>query len=157
MPELGEVQKDLGLNEKGSYVLSAKNPTTSGPANASLDNAADYPEHIMKKFRNLRWMPLEPELLDHERTQFLIIGEGLGDTENATVEQAKDKKDETKETPSEELEKLDEEVSLSLDLLALTLLTLQDHDRVEHLKGDDAVFADLGLGSKGYPKMQTTW
>lgn len=114
VPELGEVQKDLGLNEKGSYVLSVKNPTASGPANATLENGAEYPEHIMKKFRGLRWMPLEPELLDYVNTQFLIIGEGLGDTGRAREEQAKDKKDENKETPEEELERLDEEVSRTL-------------------------------------------
>lgn len=39
----------------------------------------------MKKFRGLRWMPLEPELLDYQNTQFLIIGEGefgFGDVRN---------------------------------------------------------------------------
>lgn len=86
-------------------------------------------------------MPLEPELLNYENTQFLIIGEGLGDTGRATEEMSKDKKDDEKEKPEEELEKLGEE----------------DHDRVEGLKEDDPVFADLGLSTKEYPKLQTTW
>jgi hypothetical protein len=34
---------------------------------------------------------------------------------------------------------------------------MQDHDRVDSLKEDDPVFADLGMSSKEYPKMQTTW
>ncbi|RDW73736.1 hypothetical protein BP5796_07178 [Coleophoma crateriformis] len=141
VPEIGELQKELGLNENGSYVVSVKNPTAPGPANATLSNPAQYPESIQKKFRSLRWMPLEPELLDYENTQFLIIGEGLGDMTKAVEEQSKDQRDESKEKPAEEMEKLEEE----------------DMERVEHLKNDDPVFADLGLSSKQYSKMQTTW
>jgi hypothetical protein len=100
-------------------------------------------------------MPLEPEVLEYEGTQFLIIGEGLGDLGKAM--EARDEGDE-KEKPSEELEKLEEEVSLISQATLLLLYSLvQDHDRVEHLKEDDPVFADLGLSSKEYPKMQTTW
>ncbi|KAH7369635.1 hypothetical protein BKA65DRAFT_544365 [Rhexocercosporidium sp. MPI-PUGE-AT-0058] len=138
---IGEVQKELGLNEKGSFVASAKNPNAPGPANATLDNPASYPEETQKKFRNLRWMPLEPALLDYQHTQFLIIGEGMGEMGKAVEEMSSDAKDNTKEKPVEELEKLEEE----------------DHERVQHLKGDDPVFADLGLSSKEYSKMQTTW
>ncbi len=89
----------------------------------------------------MRWLPLEPELLDYQNTQFLIIGEGLGNIEKAVEEMSKDAKDEEKEKPVEEMEKLEEE----------------DHDRVENLKQDDPIFADLGLSSKEYSKMQTTW
>ncbi|CZT00173.1 uncharacterized protein RCO7_08402 [Rhynchosporium graminicola] len=138
---IGEVQKELGLNEKGSFVVSAKNPNAPGPANATLDNPADYPEEIQKKFRDLRWMPLEPALLAYQNTQFLLIGEGMGDVDNAVQEMKKDAKDDEKVKPVEELEKLEEE----------------DHDRVEHLEGDDPIFADLGLSSKEYDTLQTTW
>ncbi|CZS95011.1 uncharacterized protein RAG0_04812 [Rhynchosporium agropyri] len=138
---IGEVQKELGLNEKGSFVVSAKNSNAPGPANATLDNPADYPEEIQKKFRDLRWMPLEPALLAYQNTQFLLIGEGMGDVDNAVQEMKKDAKDDEKVKPVEELEKLEEE----------------DHDRVEHLKGDDPIFADLGLSSKEYDTLQTTW
>jgi len=51
------------------------------------------------------------------------------------------KKDDGKEKPVDEMDKLEDEDSI----------------RVEHLKGDDAIFGDLGLSSKEYPKMQTTW
>lgn len=86
-------------------------------------------------------MPLEPELLDYGNTQFLVIGEGMGDTGRAMEEMSIDKKDDEKDKPAEELEKLEEE----------------DHARVEGLKEDDPVFADLGLSSKEYHKLQTTW
>ncbi|KAL2063983.1 hypothetical protein VTL71DRAFT_4477 [Oculimacula yallundae] len=138
---VGEIQKELGLNEKGSFVVSAKNPNAPGPANATLDNPAKYPSEIQDKFRNLRWMPLEPSLLGYQNTQFLLIGEGMGDLGNAVQEMSKDAKDDEKEKPVEELEKLEEE----------------DHDRVEGLKGDDPIFADLGLSGKEFEKLQTTW
>lgn len=113
----------------------------------------------MKRFRGLRWMPLEPELLDYENTQFLVIGEGMGNVEKATEEQQRDENDEKKEAPAEEMEKLEEEVSLSPNSAEYNEITSypQDQIRIEHLKGDDPIFADLGLSSKEYPGMQTTW
>jgi hypothetical protein len=56
-------------------------------------------------------MPLEPELLNYQNTQFLIIGEGMGKLGRAVEEQKKDAKDDEKEKPEEEMEKLEEEVS----------------------------------------------
>ena len=85
-------------------------------------------------------MPLQPKLLDYENTQFLIIGHNDDALEKATVPQPDDEKQD-KQEPKEELEKLEHE----------------DELRVEHLKGDDTVFEDLGLSSKEYPKLQTTW
>ena len=140
-PKIGELQKDLGVNEKGSYILSVKNPKAPSPANASIGNPAQYPEKIQAKFRELRWSPLEPEMLDYEHTQVLIIGEGMGVLGKAVDEMSKDEKDDTKAKPEEELEQLEEE----------------DHDRVDHLKESDPVFADLGLSAKEYEKMKSTW
>ncbi|KAF4624743.1 hypothetical protein G7Y89_g13427 [Cudoniella acicularis] len=139
--EIGEVQKELGINKKGSFVVSAKNPEASGPANSTLGNPAKYLEEIQKKFCGLRWMPLIPELLEYEATQFLVIGEGMGELGKVVEEQEKDKENNAKKKPVEEVEKLEEE----------------DHDRVEGLKEDDPVFADLDLSSKEYPHLQTTW
>ena len=42
--ELSEVQKDVGLQERGSFVTSAKNPQYSGPVNASLPEGPAYPQ-----------------------------------------------------------------------------------------------------------------
>ncbi|PQE26537.1 BTB domain-containingtranscription factor protein [Rutstroemia sp. NJR-2017a BBW] len=122
---ISEVQEELGLNSKGSFVCSVKNPDAPSPANASIGNPAKYPEDIQKKFRGLRWMPLEPELLDYEGAQMLIIGEAQGEFGEAVEEQSKDERDGGKEKPVEEMEKLGEE----------------DHDRVEGLKEDDPIWA----------------
>lgn len=62
-------------------------------------------------------MPLEPELLDYDNAQILIIGKGMGSVEKATEEQEGDVKDGNKETPVEEMEKLEEEVSFRVFLL----------------------------------------
>ena len=42
--ELDEVQKDIGLRERGSFVTSTKNPEQKGPANASLGKSPEYPK-----------------------------------------------------------------------------------------------------------------
>ena len=42
--KLNEVQEELGLRNRGSFITSIKNPKVPGPANASLPNPADYPK-----------------------------------------------------------------------------------------------------------------
>lgn len=42
--ELGEVQKDLGLKEQGSFIISTKNPEYPAPASARLPKAPEYPK-----------------------------------------------------------------------------------------------------------------
>jgi hypothetical protein len=72
---------------------------------------------IMDEFRGRRWMPLLPKHLDYPSAQLLLIGEsrGLGQaTEALDRDQRHDK-----ETPLEEMEKLEGE----------------DEIRVKHLKG----------------------
>lgn len=63
-------------------------------------------------------MPLQPKLLDYVNTQFLVIGNSDNDLTKATEQQAVDAKHD-KDTPLEEMEKLEHE----------------DELRVEHLKG----------------------
>ncbi|KIX00833.1 uncharacterized protein Z518_09898 [Rhinocladiella mackenziei CBS 650.93] len=135
--ELGEVQKDLGLRERGSFVTSVKNPTQPAPPGTSLPKGPEYPQEILDDFRGLRWKPLEPKYLDYVNTQFLLIGKSF---DHATEEWPRDER-ENNETPQEEMEKLEGE----------------DEIRVEHLKGDDAVFTDLGITAKEFPKVPTTW
>jgi hypothetical protein len=42
--ELGQVQKDIGLRERGSFVASIKNPEYKGPAYANFPKGPDYPK-----------------------------------------------------------------------------------------------------------------
>ncbi|CAF9907176.1 hypothetical protein IMSHALPRED_005460 [Imshaugia aleurites] len=139
--ELGEIQQGVGLKQRGSYITSAKNPQSSGPANASLPQGAEYPQEILDEFHGRGWMPLQPKLLNYENTQFLLIGHNDDALEKATKPQEGEEEKPEKETPLEEMETLEHE----------------DEIRVEHLKGDDSVFTDLGLSAKEYPEVQTTW
>ncbi|KAI9707076.1 MAG: hypothetical protein M1836_000036 [Candelina mexicana] len=138
--ELGEIQKEIGLRERGSFVTSLKNPQYAGPANTNLPAGPAYPQEILDEFRSLRWMPLQPKHLDYEKSQILIIGEGMDEIGKAAEQSSKDEKHD-KDTPLEEMEKLEHE----------------DELRVQHLKADDPVFDDLGLDSQNYKKLETSW
>ncbi|KAF2028756.1 tetrapyrrole biosynthesis, uroporphyrinogen III synthase [Setomelanomma holmii] len=135
--DLGEVQEDLGIKDQGSFIISVKNPERSGPSSASLPQKPDFSKEIIEEFRGLAWSEVKPKYLDHEYCQILLIGENL---EKGVEPTTKDKKHD-KETPQEELEKLEHE----------------DELRVQHLNGDDSVFDDLKISKKDYPTVPTTW
>ncbi|KAF2213763.1 hypothetical protein CERZMDRAFT_39524 [Cercospora zeae-maydis SCOH1-5] len=137
--EVGTVQKDMGIAEKGSFVMSLKNPESSAPSYA-LPNNAEFPKEFIEEFGGRGWMPVQPKHLGYVNAAFLLIGENF-ESSNNLEPTAKDEKDDKKVTPEEELQKLEEE----------------DEHRVENLRGDDTVFADLGISSKEYPKVLTTW
>ncbi|WQF80587.1 hypothetical protein CDEST_05601 [Colletotrichum destructivum] len=139
--DLGEVQKELGLKEKGSFILSTKNPYKSGPANASLPETPDFPDKIKDQFRDLRWMPTKPEHLDYANAQVLLIGESSG-IEKAVEPKKKDVK-QGNDDPETVLQEIEDE----------------DIKRMEHLSGDDSasIFADLQARAKDYPQLQTTF
>ncbi|THW11744.1 hypothetical protein D6D23_09679 [Aureobasidium pullulans] len=138
--EPGQMQEDVGIRSKGSFVLSLKNPTVKGPSYATLDQPAEFPPEVIREFDSRSWMPAQPKHLDYANAQCLMIGEPLDDS-HALEATSKDAKSDNTETPREEIEKLEHE----------------DELRVEHLKGDDTVFADLGLSHKEYPSVPTTW
>ena len=98
--ELGEVQKDVGLAEKGSFVISLKNPESSGPANAQLPQGPDYPKEFIEEFRGRGWMPAHPKHINYANAQMLLIGENFENSNNLETA-PKDAKDESKETPEE--------------------------------------------------------
>ncbi|KAI0965503.1 hypothetical protein F4678DRAFT_334391 [Xylaria arbuscula] len=88
--ELGEVQLELGLREKGSFIISTRNPQYGAPR--SLPKGPDYPKEVLEEFRSLRWMPSQPHHLDYVNTQFLLIGESSG-IAKATKPQKEDKQE----------------------------------------------------------------
>nr|OQO31436.1 hypothetical protein B0A51_02147 [Rachicladosporium sp. CCFEE 5018] len=136
--ELGEVQQDVGIRQKGSFAISLKNPEVKGPANAALPQGPDWPKEFIEEFGGRGWMPPHPKHLDYANAQILLIGEDYESSSNLDAAPKDAQGD--KETPEEELEKLEHE----------------DEVRVEHLKGDDTIFADLELSTKEYGLM-TTW
>lgn len=107
--ELGDVQKDVGLAEKGSFILSVKNPESSAPAGAQLTNTAEYPKEIVEEFAGRAWLPAKPKHIDYDNASLLIIGESF---EKATEEAGKG---DSEEKPREELEKLENEDELRVE------------------------------------------
>lgn len=138
--EPGQVQEDVGIRSKGSFVMSLKNPESKSPANAALPQTAAFPEEFIKEFRGRGWMPAEPKHLKYDNAQVLLIGEDL-DSSAALDATKQDKEDDSKVTPAQELEALDGE----------------NEFRVTNLRGDDSVFEDLGISHKEYSSVPTTW
>jgi len=136
--EIGDVQKDIGLAEQGSFILSSKNPESSAPSYALPANP-EYPKEILEEFGSRGWLSTKPHHLDYDNAAFLIIGESSG--LDHVEAKSQDEKDENKETPVEEMEELEHENEI----------------RIEHMKGDDTIFADLGVAKKNYPAVKTTW
>ncbi|KAH8682515.1 hypothetical protein BX600DRAFT_506105 [Xylariales sp. PMI_506] len=143
--ELSEVQRELGLRERGSFIISTRNPDFEAPANARLPQGPKYTQEVKDEFRGLRWIPSNPRNLDFANAQFLLVGEPSG-VQGATGMQGDEEEEDADgelEDPLEELEKLEDE----------------DTHRMEAMKGDDsaAIFADLEVHSKNYPRLQTTF
>jgi hypothetical protein len=138
--EVGEIQQSMGLAKQGSFTLSTKNPQQQGPANASLPQGPEWPKEVQDDFGGLRWLPAKPQHLEYANVQVLVIGEGDEGELGQSVAEA-GKEEQGKETVKEELEQLEGE----------------DHERVEGLKGSEAVWSDLKLSRDEYPKLQTSW
>ncbi|KAL4740062.1 hypothetical protein BDV11DRAFT_104225 [Aspergillus similis] len=136
----GAIQEDFGLSERGSWLVQSKNPKFPSPPSARLPKEPEYPDSILEKFGDLRWIPARPELLDYSNAQFLMVGSAAGDLGKAATAEG-DKRPE-EEQPEEELSKMEEE----------------NEERVESLGGEHAVYKDLGYhAQEKYPKLETTW
>ena len=84
---------------------------------------------VLDQFAGRGWMPLEPHLLNYENTQFLIIGHHEESLEKATKPQDGEDQKPDKETPLEEIEKLEHE----------------DELRITHLEGTYKILKNLYL------------
>ncbi|ROT41904.1 hypothetical protein SODALDRAFT_286833 [Sodiomyces alkalinus F11] len=138
--ELGEVQEELGLKKEGSFIVSTKNPSYPGPANAQLPKKPEFSQGIMDEFAKKRWIPSKPAHFDFVNAQLLLVGEH--GVEKATEPQKDDEAD-GKEEPKEVLEEFEDE----------------DVKRMEGLGADisKAIFADLKARAEEYPKLKTTF
>jgi hypothetical protein len=81
-------------------------------------------DRIIEEFRGLAWSEVKPKYIDHEYCQILLIGEEL---EKGVEPTTKDQKHD-KETPQEELEKLEHEDELRVQHLN-GMLRLELHTR----------------------------
>ena len=86
LPEVpGPTQREFEIKKEASYIISVKNPDISVPgfaAFSSKEKKPKYPKHLMEKFGDRRWINIEdPDLLNYENTQLLLIGARKKDVE----------------------------------------------------------------------------
>jgi hypothetical protein len=84
LPEIpGPTQREFEIKKEASYIISVKNPEVNIPGFATVsEKKPEYPKHIKEKFGDRRWISIEdPQLLDYENTQVLLIGARKKDVE----------------------------------------------------------------------------
>lgn len=86
--EPGPVQQELNIEREASYIFSVKNPETSSPPGAGLTSKqkVDYPARLEAKFHGRRFLPAEPELLDYEGVEVLLIAASESPEEELGIE-----------------------------------------------------------------------
>ncbi|AOR30033.1 hypothetical protein BFF78_02150 [Streptomyces fodineus] len=70
------MQRELTIEPEASYVIAVKNPQADAPAGAGLPprQRADLPRRDQERFEGRRSTSADPELLDQEGTEFVLIG-----------------------------------------------------------------------------------
>jgi hypothetical protein len=85
LPEIpGPTQREFEIKKEASYIISVKNPDIKVPGFAAFseDKKPGYSKDLMEKFGDRRWINVEdPELLNYENTQLLLIGARKKDVE----------------------------------------------------------------------------
>jgi Protein of unknown function (DUF2795) len=85
LPEMpGPIQKEFEIKKEASYIISVKNPNVKVPGftTFSSNKKPEYPKHLIEKFGDRRWISIEePDLLNYENTQILLIGARKKDVE----------------------------------------------------------------------------
>jgi Protein of unknown function (DUF2795) len=84
IPEVpGSSQREFQIKKEGSYIISVKNPDIQVPGySAFLERKPSYPNSLKQKFGDRRWINVDdPDLLNYENTQLLLIGARKKDVE----------------------------------------------------------------------------
>lgn len=67
-----QVQKDLRIEEGGSYIISVRNPEKG---QQFTEEAPGFPREIMDEFGDTRFAKaVDPRMLDYEHCEFVLIG-----------------------------------------------------------------------------------
>ena len=77
LPEVpGPTQKEFEIKKEASYIISVKNPDIQVRGFAAFEKRKpEYPASIKQKFGDRRWINVDdPDLLNYENTQVLLIG-----------------------------------------------------------------------------------
>ncbi|MEV0639893.1 hypothetical protein AB0I77_34130 [Streptomyces sp. NPDC050619] len=72
----GDVQEELTIEPEASYIIAVKNPQAGAPAGAGLSpqQQADLPKRERERFEGRRITGADPDLLDQEGVEFVLIG-----------------------------------------------------------------------------------
>jgi hypothetical protein len=85
LPEIpGPTQREFEIKKEASYIISLKNPEIKVPGFAAFseNKKPQYSKRLIEKFGDRRWINVEdPELLNYENTQLLLIGARKKDVE----------------------------------------------------------------------------
>jgi hypothetical protein len=77
IPEVpGSSQREFQIKKEASYIISVKNPDIQAPGYSSfLKRKPSYSSSLKQKFGDRRWINVDdPDLLNYENTQLLLIG-----------------------------------------------------------------------------------
>ncbi len=74
----GEVQAEMNIAKDARYVISVKNPERPAPPGVGLPGGekAELTKRDQEKFRGRRFIPADPDLLNQEGAEFVLIGAG---------------------------------------------------------------------------------
>jgi hypothetical protein len=70
---VGPAQREFEIRQEAGYIIAVKNPEISTPGTPSTKYPPAYPERLRRKFGRHRWIDVEPDLLDHENAQLLLL------------------------------------------------------------------------------------
>jgi hypothetical protein len=76
LPETpGPIQREFEIKKEASYIISVKNPDVKVPGFVASEKNPDFPKTLKEKFGDKRWINVEePDFLNYENTQLLLIG-----------------------------------------------------------------------------------
>ncbi len=87
--EPGEVQKAFGIESRGRFLVSIKNPDVESPAGLGLDagQRAELPDDLRERFGARKWHPADPPaFLDHEGVELILIGGRVAPEDDLGIE-----------------------------------------------------------------------
>lgn len=79
---IGPAQREFEIRQEASYITAVKNPEISTPGTPSTKYPPAYPERLRRKFGRHRWIDAEPDLLDYENAQLLLLAAHAEDVED---------------------------------------------------------------------------
>lgn len=73
--EPGPVQQAMNIEPEASYIITVKNPEMPSPPGVGLraSQEVQYPKSLEAKFAGKRFVPPNPELLDYEGAEIVLI------------------------------------------------------------------------------------